>query len=169
MPAPLTTNEPDRTDPVEQEPLPAIVLMRWWTRAILLVLAAVATGVFALAISIDPYLPDGTARREETHRQLGLPPCTFKALTGMPCPSCGMTTAFALLIRGDLGNSLRANAAGTFLGVVTLLFIPWAVVSAWRGQLLYVRSVEAALTRLVVVFLVLMLVRWAIVLLAYYT
>jgi hypothetical protein len=80
-----------------------------------------------------------------------------------------MTTAFALLIRGDVGNSLRANAAGTFLGVLTLAFIPWAVVSAWRGHLLFIRSVEGALTRLVVVFLVLMLVRWAIVLLVYYT
>ena len=49
----------------------------------------------------------------ETHRQLGLPPCTFKEMTGLPCPSCGMTSSFALLVRGDVMNSLRANAVGT--------------------------------------------------------
>jgi hypothetical protein len=80
-----------------------------------------------------------------------------------------MTTSFALLIRGDVGNSLRANAAGTALGLFCLAFVPWAVVSAWRGHLLLIRSVERALTRVVFVFLVLMLLRWGIVLLVYYT
>jgi hypothetical protein len=163
VPAPLSQNEP------EQEPLEAIVLMPWWGRSILLGLAGLVVGVFAIAISIDPYRPDGTALRSETHRQLGLPPCTFRFATGLPCPSCGMTTSFALLIRGDVGNSLRANAAGTVLGLFCLAFVPWAVVSAWRGHLLLIRSVERALTRVVFVFLVLMLLRWGIVLLVYYT
>jgi len=43
------------------------------------------------------------------------------------------------------------------------------MISAWRGHLLFIRSVESALTRAVVVFLVLMLLRWGIVLLVYYT
>jgi hypothetical protein len=163
VPAPLSQNESD------QEPLQAIVLMPWWGRAILLGLAGLLLGVFAIAIYINPYRPDGTALREQTHRQLGLPPCTFRFATGLPCPSCGMTTSFALLVRGDLWNSLRANAAGTALGLLCLAFIPWAVISAWRGHLLFIRSVERALTRIVVVFLVLMLLRWGIVLLVYYT
>ena len=33
-----------------------------------------------------------------THQQLGLPPCNFVTLTGYPCPACGMTTSFALLV-----------------------------------------------------------------------
>jgi hypothetical protein len=169
VPAPLTTNETDRPDRPQQEPLPVIVLMQWWSRTILLVLAALVVGVFALALVINPYHPDGTAKREETHRQLGLPPCTFKYTTGLPCPSCGMTTAFALLIRGDVWNSLRANAAGTLLGVVCLAFVPWAMVSAWRAQMLGIRSAEETLGRIVIVFLVVMLVRWGIVLLVYYT
>jgi hypothetical protein len=154
---------------MEQGPLRAIVLLRWWARALLLTLAGFLVLVFALAIALDPYRPDGTARREETHRQLGLPPCTFRVVTGVPCPSCGMTTSFALLVRGDLVNSLRANAVGTLLGLFCLAFIPWAVVSAYRAELLYITSVESTLTRLVVAFLVLMLLRWGIVLLVYYT
>jgi hypothetical protein len=163
VPAPWSQNE------TEPEPLQAIVLMPWWGRAVLLLLAALAVGVFAIALYIDPYRSDGTALREETHRQLGLPPCTFRFATGLPCPSCGMTTSFALLIRGDVGNSLRANAAGTALAAFCLAFIPWAVLTAWRGHLLFIRSVERALTRVVFVFLVLMLLRWGIVLLVYYT
>ena len=163
VPAPLF---PEDSDP---EPLPVILLMPWWGRALLLLLAGLLLLVFATAIYLHPYRADGSARREETHRQLGLPQCTFKFATGLPCPSCGMTTSFALLIRGDVWNSLRANAAGTALGVFCLAFIPWALLSAYRGHLLYIRSAERALTRVVLVFLVLMLVRWGIVLLVYYT
>ena len=32
-----------------------------------------------------------------THLQLGLGQCTFLAMTGYPCPMCGMTTTFTLL------------------------------------------------------------------------
>jgi Protein of unknown function (DUF2752) len=34
--------------------------------------------------------PDGYG----THRELGLGPCSFLTLFGIPCPMCGMTTAF---------------------------------------------------------------------------
>ncbi len=159
----MLTNEP------RQEPIEAIVLMYGWLRVLLVVFALLAVAVFAVAARLDPYYADGSARSEETHRQLGLPSCTFKFAVGVPCPSCGMTTSFALLIRGDVLHSLRANCAGTLLAVVTLAFIPWALVSAYRGHMLYVRSFEKVLTRVVILFVVLMLVRWAIVLLVYYT
>src|SRR5262245_22992061 len=80
-----------------------------WVRAALVVMAVALVMVFAIAWRLDPYTEDGTARSMATHRQLGLPPCTFMEVTGVPCPSCGMTTSFALLIRGDVANSLRAN------------------------------------------------------------
>jgi hypothetical protein len=142
------------------------VPLRWWARALLVTAVLLLVGVFAIAIYIDPYSSDGTAQMEETHRQLGLPPCTFRFATGVPCPSCGMTTSFALLIRGDVWNSLRANAAGTLLAAFCLLFIPWALMSAWRGYLAGVVSLERTLTRLVIVFVTVLLVRWVVVLLA---
>lgn len=36
-----------------------------------------------------------------------LPPCVFHTLTGMPCPTCGSTRAFAALVDGNLLAALR--------------------------------------------------------------
>jgi len=125
-------------------------------------LGQVPWAAFALSNEDEPVTP--VARRMETHRQLGLPPCTFKELTKLPCPSCGMTTSFALLIRGDVGNSLRANAVGTLLAAFCLTMIPWGLATVVRGRPLFIRSMERTLTLVVVALLTLMLLRWGIVL-----
>ena len=134
-----------------------------WVRGTLVVMALLLVGVFAVAIVLDPY-QDGKVWLAETHRQLGLPPCTFKRLTGYPCPSCGMTSSFALAVRGDLWHSAQANVAGTVLALAGLAFIPWAASSALRGRLVGVTDFESLLVRSVIGFLVLMFGRWALVL-----
>jgi hypothetical protein len=144
--------------------LDVLPVMPWWMRGLLVLMAAGLIAVFVTAARLDPYGADGHARSMETHRQLGLPPCTFYAFTGLPCPSCGMTTSFALLIRGDVVNSLRANAVGTLLAAFCLALIPWSLASAWLARPLFITSIEPVLMRLVIGFLVLLLGRWAIVL-----
>ena len=50
--------------------------------------------------------------------------CVFKAVTGIPCMTCGTTRALARLARLDLAGALAMNplaAAGT------LALVPWAV------------------------------------------
>jgi hypothetical protein len=147
--------------PTEQFARPALAV---WVRFTLVAMALGLGTVFAVALWLKPYDEAGRPLRMEAHRQLGLPPCSFYTWTGLPCPSCGMTTSVALLVRGDLGSSLRANAAGTLLALFVVALIPWGLASAVRGKLLWVRSVERALTRVVAVFLVLMLARWLVVL-----
>jgi hypothetical protein len=152
------------TDDVQDFP-EALPYLAWWVRGLLVVLAVGLTAVFATAAYLNPYTEDGAPRTMETHRQLGLPPCTFKTYTGgMPCPSCGMTTSFALLIHGDPVNSLRANWVGTLLALFWLALIPWSLVSVWLRRPVLVVSLERALSYAVVTFLVLMLLRWAVVL-----
>src|SRR5580698_5646032 len=101
--------QPSMTHEFSVRPAPATA---FWVRCALVIVACCLISVFVIAAWLNPYLADGEARRLETHRQLGLPPCTFKDVTGLLCPSCGMTTSFSLLIHGDLPNSLRANWVG---------------------------------------------------------
>jgi hypothetical protein len=62
---------------------------------------------------------------------LGLPgwACPFKAVFGLPCPGCGLTTAIGELLHGQVLESLRTHAfapiflAG-FLMIVVAAFLP---------------------------------------------
>ncbi len=138
-------------------------------RAGLVVVAVGLAAVFAVAGWINPYGPDGAPKTMATHTQIGLAACNFLAATGRPCPSCGMTTSFALLVRGDVAASLRANWAGTVIGVLWAVALPWAIVSAARNRLIGVPRgrAELYLTVVVGVVLVLMIGRWVGVLLTW--
>jgi hypothetical protein len=136
-----------------------------WVRGMLVLIAAGFTAIFGVAAWLRPYDADGTPRTMATHTQLGLPPCNMVALTGRPCPACGMTTSFALLAHGDVANSLRANWVGTLLAAFLLVMIPWAIASAARGRYYFIRSGEALTTVVVLTLLVLMLGRWGVILL----
>ena len=52
-----------------------------------------------------------------THEQLGLPACSFLSRTGYPCPSCGMTTAFAAMAHGRVALAFEAQPFGMVLFV----------------------------------------------------
>ena len=102
-----------------------------WGRQRLLA-ALLGIGLLALLAVARTVEPD--RRGFGTHRQLGLPPCTFRVLFDRPCPSCGMTTAWAFLVRGELIAAGRANLGGTLLGVLVLVAAPWLLVSVAAGR-----------------------------------
>ena len=95
-----------------------------------------------------------------THRQLGLPPCTFRAVVGRPCPTCGMTTSWAHLIRGELLEALQVNVAGTLLGLAALVAAPWMALLAIRGRWIGRPPGSTALAYAVVALFAVMLVDW---------
>jgi len=92
-------------------------------------LALGLSGLLGVAAMLHPQA-DGLG----THQQLGLPPCTVRVLFGRPCPSCGMTTSWAHLVRGNVSEALRANVGGTLLGVLAMAGIPYLAGSAARGR-----------------------------------
>ena len=49
-----------------------------------------------------------------------LPPCPFRTATGLPCPLCGATRAFALAVRGD-GGWLSYNAPWVVLAALAIV------------------------------------------------
>lgn len=61
-----------------------------------------------------------------------LPPCPFRSLTGVPCPTCGTTRALLALSQGQLGKALALNPMTTGLLVFAgLAFVAWALAHAW--------------------------------------
>jgi hypothetical protein len=147
-----------------QRPRGPVRVLSPWTRTALIGIASGLLVIFGIAIWLNPYYENGTPRRTGTHLQTGLPPCTFQVVTGLPCPSCGMTTSFALLVRGDVLNSLRANAIGTLLALFWLALIPWCLACAIARRYFLIVTAERALLVTMLVFVGLLLVRWAFVL-----
>lgn len=92
------------------------------------VLFAVPLAVLITAACLTPS-PAGHG----THTQLGLPPCGFLVVTGMPCPGCGLTTSFAHMVRLEVVDAARANPFGVPLFLVSFFTIPVAAVGFLRG------------------------------------
>lgn len=64
-----------------------------------------------------------------THTELHLPPCGFYLVFHKPCPSCGMTTSFALIMHGRFLEALHSQPAGVAVfaaGLALWLYIPLA-------------------------------------------
>lgn len=79
------------------------------------VVAICCATVLGLAAWLEP-APSGIG----THRMIiGLPPCGWVAGMNMPCPTCGMTTAFAHAADGNLLASFRAQPFGALLALFT--------------------------------------------------
>ncbi len=47
-----------------------------------------------------------------------LPPCPFRSLTGVPCPSCGTTHAAMAMLDGHILTALRDNPLTSLLGIL---------------------------------------------------
>jgi hypothetical protein len=74
--------------------------------------ALAATGVLGLAAWLEPS-PTGLG----THSQLNLPPCGWIVTMDLPCPTCGMSTAFAHAADGHLLQALHAQPLGGLLAI----------------------------------------------------
>ena len=131
--------------------------LRGRTRRDLLGLALVLGMLLGFARWLEP-----DPRGFGTHTQLGLPPCTFMALTGQRCPTCGMTTAFSWFTRGRLDQAWRASPAGTLLAPATVVVISWLLASAALGKPLGCRNLEQPLIVMVTAAVALSLISWTL-------
>jgi len=118
----------DRRDGLQPPPLPpsafqgTSMAINGVNRLLAAGLGCFGALVFLLGAALYPYAEDGAPLTHGPHRQLGLPPCHFQSLLGLPCPSCGMTTSVSLCMHGDFAAAMRVNWAGvvvTVLGVLT--------------------------------------------------
>ncbi len=80
--------------------------------------AALAVAFACFAPLVLGALLRPSAEGHGTHRQLGLPPCGWAMALDAPCPTCGMTTAFAWAGEGQMAESFRTQPAGFALAVL---------------------------------------------------
>lgn len=98
---------------------------------------AVAGACLAVLITATTVTPSPMGHG--THTDMGFPACNFLNTTGIPCPSCGMTTSFAWFVRGNLLASLYVQPAATVLAAA-------AGMTVWGG--LYVAATGKPVYRL---------------------
>lgn len=99
----------------------------WLSRSVWAVLFMIPSAVLVTAARLHPS-PTGFG----THMQLGLPPCGFLAFTGVPCPGCGLTTAFANMVRLNVVAAAAANPFGIMLFFLTVACVPLSAVGFVR-------------------------------------
>ncbi len=121
----------------------------------LLMLAGCVT-LLGVAAYLEPS-PDGLG----THTGLGLPRCSMVMLVGYPCPTCGMTTAFAHGVRGRFLAAFHAQPVGLGLFLVTVAVGVVAMVALFTGRVWTINWYRLPPGRLTVVIALLLIGGWA--------
>ena len=128
---------------------------RPWLRGFYVVVGTGLIVLLAVAARLQP-----AEQGFGTHRELGLPECSFLVLTGRRCPSCGMTTSWAYWMRGDVPRAVEVNAGGAMLALAATLLGPWLLVSGCRGRYVGFRLNEYVLIAAAVATVTVVLIQW---------
>lgn len=95
----------------------------------------------------------------------GVSVCLFKNITGVPCPSCGMSESVQYFFRGDYGTSLDTHPLGILMGLCMLIFPFWMILDIifkkatfWNFYLFINRVFSLPLVR--IILLSLMVIIW---------
>ena len=89
-------------------------------------LIALSVALGCLAVLVTAVMLEPSRAGTATHTRLGFDECQFLTTTGIPCPSCGMTTSFAWFVRGHVLASFYVQPMGTLLAAA-------AGMSFWGG------------------------------------
>jgi hypothetical protein len=118
----------------------------------------ILAGALALLAIARALHPDPSGRG--THVQLGLPPCAFLQLTHLPCPACGLTTAFAHMARLQITQAFAAHALGPLLFALTLASVPLSLWGCATGSPFTDTIERLRLARLAVIIAAALAVSW---------
>ena len=88
--------------------------------------SGVLTALLAAGVIVNPSRP------------LPIDLCLLKTLTGLSCPTCGLTRAVCHALQGDWAASLGFHPAGILVVVSLMGWVTWMSLEAWRGQALWV-------------------------------
>ena len=88
--------------------------------------------VISASISLRPN-PEGYG----THKSLGLPSCLTAQVLGLKrCPSCGLTTAFVLIGKGDVNSAIHVHPWAVPFYALILIFLGTSIISLIKRKLI---------------------------------
>ncbi len=115
-------------------------------RSAVTALAAVAVGGLSFLLTKPP---------------LPFPRCIFRAVTGWPCPSCGLTRAFIALGHGQLSEAVFLNIMSPILFVLVAAIFAGAAFEVLSGRLFLRALWERVKNQVLIAVLVLAAISWA--------
>ncbi len=95
-----------------------------------------------------------------THEQLGLAPCSLVQYGGIPCPTCGMTTAFANTVKGRWLAAVMAQPFGFAAALVSILCVPLSLAVLISGKVWRINWYRISPNRVVVGILAFFVLAW---------
>ena len=114
----------------EKTPAQARLEVRLWCSFVFAMCAA----MMALALYLHP---DPFGIGMGTHQELGLPPCGWQQHLGIPCPTCGCTTAVSYFAHAHPLKSFLTQPFGFAVALIATLLLPltlWGIVTGqWKG------------------------------------
>ena len=97
---------------------------------------AVCASMLGLGLYLTP-----DPRGFGTHQQLGLPPCGFQSMFGIPCPTCSCTTAVSHFSHGQLIASFITQPFGFYVALVafvtSILTFLGLITGRWYGPSMF--------------------------------
>ena len=137
--------------PVQESPVGALV-----DRVVASLVVVAAAGMVAALRLIAPS-PVGHG----THEFLGMRPCGWPEQYGVPCPTCGVTTAATHLVHLHPLEAFLTQPFGALLAVFGLWHAARALVALGRGHSFVEPMVWWNWPRLGLIAMALLLVSWA--------
>ncbi len=84
--------------------------------------------------------------------------CDFWKRYGVPCPTCGMTTAVSLLLHGRPLRALACQPFGCTVGIAAVVLVVWSSIGVVAGHcpqpIFHARMIEKGLVVMAVFFAV---------------
>ncbi|HEX6813712.1 MAG TPA: DUF2752 domain-containing protein [Planctomycetota bacterium] len=123
-------------------------------------LAAVLAAAAAVAGFVTLWCVDPDVRGHGTHEQFGMDACGWPIVYGIPCPTCGCTTAACHLVHGHVLQAFVTQPFGMLAAVAGLLLGAHALWCLVRRRSFADLLVRLPFWRLVLVGAALLLLSW---------
>jgi hypothetical protein len=123
-------------------------------------MSALGVGVVATMLLCIALLLKPSAEGIGTHQQLGLPACGWVAAADIPCPTCGMTTAWSHTVRGQLPSAFMAQPLGMLLAFTAFFTAIGGFITASTGYSFQALLYRFSPTKVIIVIATLIILSW---------